>query len=463
MLNEKDVLKIKKYYYERGYKITHISRVMNITLNTVKKYIKEGYSPFVPHNKSQSKITTYIPIIKQWLSEDKKYHYKQRHTAKRVHDRLKEEYPEYDLGYPALTKTYNEIKKELFSSEEPTPSLDAVRAGECKVELKKIPFIINDKLINGYMLVVVFPYSLARFIQLLPQSNEEYLIKALTDIFYHIGYFPHTITFCKNTSFLYKLNQRLNTKTFSELYLKFKLCYDFKDNFIYGLYSNTYIANKVARDFLNNTSEFKTIEACNKNLLKENKLNYQKYAKKETPILRLFKTDIKNMRPFKKKITIEKYAKRRVNKFAYLTIDNNIYFLPQRYKQFEIYVKYLPDELQFYTLAGELISAHTRLYDKNKKSINWQENLSALIRKPNALLHCDLALHFPHNMYAYLSTLDSTGKKQFVINLNKLTKVTNINKAILILNNILKKNSCIKDETVDEAVKKYNVKSDKSN
>ena len=71
MLNEKDVLKIKKYYYERGYKITHISRVMNITLNTVKKYIKEGYSPFVPHNKSQSKITTYIPIIKQWLSEDK--------------------------------------------------------------------------------------------------------------------------------------------------------------------------------------------------------------------------------------------------------------------------------------------------------------------------------------------------------------------------------------------------------
>jgi hypothetical protein len=66
-------------------------------------------------------------------------------------------------------------------------------------------------------------------------------------------------------------------------------------------------------------------------------------------------------------------------------------------------------------------------------------------------------------MYAYLSTLDSTGKKQFVINLNKLTKVTNINKAILILNNILKKNSCIKDETVDEAVKKYNVKSDKSN
>ena len=180
MLNEKDVLKIKKYYYERGYKITHISRVMNITLNTVKKYIKEGYSPFVPHNKSQSKITTYIPIIKQWLSEDKKYHYKQRHTAKRVHDRLKEEYPEYDLGYPALTKTYNEIKKELFSSEEPTPSLDAVRAGECKVELKKIPFIINDKLINGYMLVVVFLHSLARFIQLLPQSNEEYLIKALT-------------------------------------------------------------------------------------------------------------------------------------------------------------------------------------------------------------------------------------------------------------------------------------------
>jgi hypothetical protein len=72
----------------------------------------------------------------------------------------------------------------------------------------------------------------------------------------------------------------------------------------------------VARDFLNNTSEFKTIEACNKNLLKENKLNYQKYAKKDTPILRLFKTDIKNMRPFKKKITIEKYAKRRVNKFA---------------------------------------------------------------------------------------------------------------------------------------------------
>ena len=34
------------------------------------------------------------PIIIKWLAEDKSRHHKQRHTAKRIYDRLREEYAE---------------------------------------------------------------------------------------------------------------------------------------------------------------------------------------------------------------------------------------------------------------------------------------------------------------------------------------------------------------------------------
>lgn len=56
----------------------------------------------------------YEPIIKEWLLEDKNRHYKQRHTAKRVYDRLNELYKDFDVCYSAVAAAFRRIKSEVY-------------------------------------------------------------------------------------------------------------------------------------------------------------------------------------------------------------------------------------------------------------------------------------------------------------------------------------------------------------
>ena len=48
-------------------------------------------------------VTPYIDIITEWLEEDQKHWSKQRHTAKRIHERLQEEY--------GFTGSYDSVQK----------------------------------------------------------------------------------------------------------------------------------------------------------------------------------------------------------------------------------------------------------------------------------------------------------------------------------------------------------------
>jgi hypothetical protein len=54
----------------------------------------EDYSGGVPSRKdAPSKLDPWKAEIEQWLEEDRRMRFKQRHTAKRIHERLEAEHP----------------------------------------------------------------------------------------------------------------------------------------------------------------------------------------------------------------------------------------------------------------------------------------------------------------------------------------------------------------------------------
>jgi len=63
----------------------------------------------------RSKLDRFKPKIDEWLLEDRQMRYRERHTAKRIHERLKEEYPEdYQCSYALVqryVKQYKEAKQ----------------------------------------------------------------------------------------------------------------------------------------------------------------------------------------------------------------------------------------------------------------------------------------------------------------------------------------------------------------
>lgn len=89
-----DVELIKKMR-KRGHSIREISRVTGWSRQTVRKNLfapAESPSYNLANPRSSPVMGPYLALIKQWLSEDESAPPKQRHTAKRIYDRLASEY-----------------------------------------------------------------------------------------------------------------------------------------------------------------------------------------------------------------------------------------------------------------------------------------------------------------------------------------------------------------------------------
>ena len=96
---ERRMLKVDQYSYIRtahrvyGKKIKQIARETGHSRNTIKKVLRSEYSGYKPRIKQSFPILgPYLKVIDKWLTDDKKQSRKQRHTAVRIYNRLKQEH-----------------------------------------------------------------------------------------------------------------------------------------------------------------------------------------------------------------------------------------------------------------------------------------------------------------------------------------------------------------------------------
>ena len=102
-----------KELQRQGYGAKEIAARLRIDRKTCAKYMRqEDFSAVVVgHRQTISKLDPWKPQIEQWLEEDRRARFKQRHTAKRIHHRLLEEHPGvYDCSYP-LVQRYLKVRK----------------------------------------------------------------------------------------------------------------------------------------------------------------------------------------------------------------------------------------------------------------------------------------------------------------------------------------------------------------
>jgi transposase len=103
---------IRRLYAVEGLSQREIARRLGISRNTVKKYCKGEYTPFAKtsRNRQRQVITPEVEeFIKKCLKEDEEEQVaKQKHTAKRIYDRLVEE-----LGFTGGESTIRHYVKEL--------------------------------------------------------------------------------------------------------------------------------------------------------------------------------------------------------------------------------------------------------------------------------------------------------------------------------------------------------------
>ena len=96
-----------------GYRISEIHKITGSDPKTIAKYLeKDDFSPTPPIKKARSSIVApFEGKILGYLEEDKGHWSKQRHTAKRIFERLRDE-EGYKGSYDAVQKYVQKLKRE---------------------------------------------------------------------------------------------------------------------------------------------------------------------------------------------------------------------------------------------------------------------------------------------------------------------------------------------------------------
>ena len=300
MLHMNQIDQIKELQ-RQGYGAKEIADRLGIDRKTAARYmLTDDYSRGVSERKAlPSKLDPWKAEINGWLEEDRRMRFKQRHTAKRVHERLGFEHPGvYDCSYPLVQRYVKAYKAERRQTD---GFLELVWApGEAQADFGEADIIeAGSKRMVKY-LTLSFPASNAAYVQAFGGETAECVAQGLADIFERLGGVPLRIVFDNATG----VGRRVRDKvTMSELFLRFKCHYGFSVSFCNPAsgHEKGNVENKVGyvrRNFFVPIPVIESIESWNRELFPRAERDFERpHYKKGLPIGELFEEDRKALGP----------------------------------------------------------------------------------------------------------------------------------------------------------------------
>ena len=155
-----------------GDSIAEISRKLEVSRDTVYKYLAmEDLSQRPPAPRAKASVLDrYRPLIESWLDEDERNWRKQRHTARRIWARLRDE-AGADVAESTVRNYVRRIKLERGASREQYLDLDW-EPGDAQADFGEADFYVAGVRTRMSFFVMTFPYSNVGIAQVFPGDVE---------------------------------------------------------------------------------------------------------------------------------------------------------------------------------------------------------------------------------------------------------------------------------------------------
>jgi transposase len=429
-------------YFRKGKTIAEIKRETKNDEKTIKKYIyRDDFSKKTEDTwrvTKHSKLDPFKGKIDTWLVNDKKFNKKQRHTAKRVFDRLTEEFTNFDASYRLVAIYVKKKKKEIYSEKDFFMPLSHI-SGEAQADFGAAQFYEEETLVDGHYFNLSFPNSNGGYFQLFEGEVIECWMQGMINIFHHIGGVPTCIWF-DNASPLVSNILKNGTRTLTNKFLAFKNHYGFETVFcnINAGNEKGSIENKVGyhrRNMLVPVPEIVDLKKYNEDLLIRcdkdmNRIHY----KKDLTIKELFNDDKASLLninpiPFNAISLVQKktdsYAKVYVNGQTYR------YSVTPQYAHTKVWISSDAYEVRILDEDYSEIVKHKRLFGTAKQeSMQWLPYLSALSKRPTALKYTGIYKMLPDSLRQYADTSTKKEVSTMLYQIAKITKESNFKNAI---------------------------------
>jgi transposase len=451
MLAMDKVNDIRFRFFMKGENISQIAEALHLDWKTVRKYVdmvdfNEPAPKLASEQQFCPKLDPYKPTIDEWLIEDKQAPRKQRHTAKRVFNRLKKEFPGFNCSYRTVASYHAIKRKELFSGAKSGFLPLEHRPGEAQVDFGAADFYENGTRLTGKYLEVSFPYSNKGFLQLFYGENMECLLEGLDAIFRHIGAVPHELWFDNTKTIVTKII-RGGGREITKRFERFREHYLFQAIFMNPGegHEKGNVENKVGyqrRNFLVPVPRFLALSDYNLLLLKmcEEDADREHYRHNKT-IEELFAEDLKHCHPVpeiefdlsgKDSITTNNWGK------FYLNKNMHEYSVSPKHSNTVVNLKLTSSLVIVMDENYREIVRHRRLYgDTKQHRMDWLPYLRQLSMRPRALKYTGIYDMMPSAMKQFLDGCTNTEVGKVLKVLAELTNRTGFDSALNTVNQAL--------------------------
>lgn len=438
---------IKYQHNFKGKTLRGISKDTGHHFNTVKKYVEKtdfNINPKITKSKPR-KLAPYIDLIDSWLTADLEAKPKQRHTAKRVYDRLKEIYPDFDVSDRSVRAYVSKKKKELGLNTQGYLPLEHP-PGEAQVDFGEAQFVENGIVYDGYYLNMSFPYSNAGYLQIFKSQNQECLLEGMKTIFEYMGRVPTSIWF-DNMSTAVKNIKKNGQRDITKGFERFMLHYGFRSNFCNpnSGHEKGHVECKVGyhrRNFLVPIPSFSSLEEYNSKLLHlcEEDMKRIHYNKPQN-IDELFNKDLKAMDGLPSAdFEVNRLEPVKANKYGKVRYQNRKYSTSPEYSGRELWLKVGANTVEILNINYETIVKHPRLYGDQRESMIWGPYLKLMAKRPTALKYTGFFKELPTTIQDYFDKCNYEEKKTSLKALIGMIEQTDLNTASRAFEETLRRN-----------------------
>jgi len=381
--------------YELRDSYKEVARELNISKNTVKKYVhrvkdvQDGATDeILPKNRkiiqpSRVLTETVRQKIHQYLESNLGHPRKQRLTAKRIWELLVRD--GHKIGYTSVKDEVVRWKRtnsprEVYILQEP-------RVGQrAEFDWGEAILCIDGMWLKFYLAVFVLPFSLYRFARLYPRSTHLEVVQAHTEFFHKIGAVPDTIFYDRMAVVYDSRKQQLNEK-----FLEFSMHSGFRPCICnpaspHEKGTDEESVGYIRRLAFGERSSFASIgeamEWLSTCLAEINACPV--YRRPDVPVQGLVQErDLMHPLPT---LEYENYELKRatISRYSLVKCEGNFYSVPDTYRPRQITLKVLVDRIVFLD-GNDIIASHRRLTGKQEYSLDITHYIKTFHRKPGAL------------------------------------------------------------------------------
>ncbi len=359
----------------------------NLNFRTIQKILEYHEPPGYRRKAARvkPKIGKFIPIIHEILEADKKVHPKQRHTGKRIFERLCKEY-----GYTGkITVVRDEIRRWKQATAEVFMPLSHP-PGEAQFDFGEARAIYRGREIKAMFCVMSLPYSDAFFCQAFPRECTETFQEGHVRAFEFFGGVPSRISYDNSKIAVAKIVGRRGEKPTHE-FLRLQSHYLYGHHFCLVRRPNekghTEGLVKFARsNFMVPVPRFDDFEQFNQKLAEDCRNDLiRKLRGKTGTKSELLEDDRLAMLP----IPGNRFEARRVNNaktnsLSLVRFDRNDYSVPTQYAHREVTAVGSLDRVRI-VADSHVIAEHVRDWESENVHYDPVHYLALLERKPNGL------------------------------------------------------------------------------